>query len=96
MNFVVSTTLPCVSTTPRGWPVEPDVYCRKHRSVGRAGWSDGGGASESSSLGSRTVRTLGASATLASMPVRNQPMVATATASESRRIAAVASTPSVG
>src|SRR2546427_114729 len=44
MNLIVSTTLVCVSTTPRGWPVEPDVYCRKHRSSGRAGWSGGGGA----------------------------------------------------
>ena len=46
--------------------------------------------------GVQLLRTLGASATLASTPARNQPMVATATASEFLRMLAVASTPSVG
>jgi len=42
------------------------------------------------------MRTFGASAQLSSTPLRNQPIVATAIASESRKMAAVVSTPSVG
>jgi len=54
------------------------------------------GAATSRSAGSRIARTLGALATLAATPVRNQPIVATATDSESLKTLAVASTPSVG
>src|SRR3989441_794680 len=84
MKWMVDTTFLWVSMTPRGWPVLPEVYCRKARSSSVAAASVGGGASTSRSGGSRTVPTFGASARLWSMPVRNQPMVATATASESR------------
>ena len=92
----VDTTLACVSMTPRGRPVLPEVYCRNARSSRVAGASGGAGASMSRSGGSSTMRTFGASAQLSSTPVRNQPMVATAIASESRKMAAVVSTPSVG
>ncbi len=74
----------------------PEVYWMNARSSGAASRSRGGAPSASSSLGSRIIRTLGASATLWSTPGRNQPTVATATASESRKTLPVASTPSVG
>ena len=96
MKWMVDTTFRWVSMTPRGWPVLPDVYCRKARSSAVAAASGGGAASISRSGGSRTMRTFGASAQLSSTPARNQPIVATATASESRKMAAVVSTPSVG
>ena len=96
MKWMVATTFAWVSMTPRGWPVLPDVYCRKARSSAFAAASGGAGASTSRSGGSRTWRTFGASAQLSSTPVRNHPMVATAIASESRKIAAVVSTPRVG
>ena len=74
----------------------PDVYCRNARSSAPASASGGGAASTSRSGGSTTISTFGASARLSSTPMRNQPMVATATASESRKMLAVVSTPSVG
>ena len=96
MNATVSTTLAWLSTTPRGWPVLPDVYCRNAVSsrpiVGKAGT----GSSTSRSVGSTMWRTLDAAATDSSTPGRNHPMVATTLASESRKMLAVASTPSVG
>ncbi len=96
MNSTVRTTLAWVSTTPRGWPVLPEVYCRNATSsadrVGKAGV----GSSTSRSLGSSTWRMFAAAACDSSTPRRNQPMVTTALAWESRKMFAVASTPRVG
>ena len=61
MNLIVSTTLVCVSMTPRGWPVLPDVYWMNARSSGAASCSRGGVPSASRSFGSRIVRMFGAS-----------------------------------
>ena len=96
MNSTVRTTLAWLSTTPRGWPVLPEVYWMKATSSVAAVGKGGAGSSTSRSLGSSTCRILGAAACDSSTPERNQPMVATAFASESRKILAVASTPRVG
>ena len=96
MKWMVDTTLACVNITPRGWPVLPDVYCRNAKSSAFTSTNGDEDVSTSRSGGSRTMRTLDASAQLSSTPVRNQPMVATAIASESRKMLAVISTPSVG
>ena len=93
---MVDTTFACVSITPRGCPVLPDVYCRNARSSAFASTNGENSVSASRSGGSSTMRTFGASAQLSSTPLRNQPMVVTATASESRKMFAVISTPSVG
>jgi hypothetical protein len=93
---MVSTTLRCVSMTPRGSPVLPEVYWMKARSSACGSTSSATRPSISRSFGSTTMRTFGASATLSSTPLRNQPMVATAAASELRKMCAVASTPRVG
>ncbi len=96
MKRIVCTTFLWVSMTPRGSAVLPEVYWRNARSSGPAGSTRGSGAPTSRSTGSRIERTLGALATLASTPARNQPIVATATEPELLKTLAVASTPSVG
>ena len=96
MNLIVETTFLWVSMTPRGSLVLPDVYWRKARSSSRAGVAAGAAPSTSRSGGSRIARTHGASEALWSTPLLNQPMVATAVASESTKRLAVPSTPSVG
>ena len=96
MNSTVRTTLAWLSTTPRGWPVLPEVYWMNATSSRRASGKAGGRSSTSRSTGSATWRTLAAAATDSSTPDRNQPMVATTLLSELRRMLAVASTPSVG
>ena len=95
MKWHVLTTLWCVSMTPRGLSGAPrrvleegEIVLRRlrlgeHRldvEIGRL--QDGA--------------HVGARAALSSTPLRNQPMVATATASASAKMAPVASTPSVG
>ena len=96
MNSTVRQTLAWLSTTPRGCPVLPEVYWMKATSSSLMAGNGGTGASASRSAGSRTCRIFAAPAADSSTPVRNQPMVTTALASESRKILAVASTPSVG
>ena len=96
MNSTVRTTFAWLSTTPRGRPVLPDVYWMKATSSVSAAGNGGAGPSTSRSLGSSTCRMLAAAACDSSTPCRNQPMVATALASESRKMPAVASTPRVG
>ena len=96
MNATVCVTLAWLSTTPRGLPVLPEVYWMKAVSLSDAVGKAGRGASASRSCGSSTWRMVDTPAWLSSTPLRNQPMVATTLASESRKILAVASTPRVG
>jgi hypothetical protein len=96
MNSTVRQTLAWLRTTPRGSPVLPEVYWMKATSSSLTTGKGGADASTSRSDGSSTCRTLAAAAADSSTPFRNQPMVTTALASESRKMLAVASTPRVG
>src|SRR5262249_59587821 len=96
MNATVPTTLAWLSTTPRGWPVLPEVYWMKAVSSLRTAGKAGAPSSTSRSQGSTMCRTLAAADWDSSTSGRNQPIVATTVDSESRRMFAVASTPRVG